>query len=651
MGFRRYLAPTAREALERIRKELGPDAIILSNKRSGPGRVEIIAAAPGEVRALVDHFEPAEEAAPVARAKKPAVGSAGGVAERARAVPAAANASARVAPESFQQFIRRQTTMPAPRIGGVAMYNSVALESDEEVDDAPAARPAPIAPREESPPAVFRRRPSRLQPASASAPPAATPVRAAVAPAAPAPALAAPVATVASPAPVAQPMPAMMQPVMPAQMASQMAPQMAPQVALQMPTSMPAQMPQPAQQAMPIVAQPAMQAPPQMIAPIVAPVASAPVPAEQTIPAQMALTPMQLQAVASMMEAAVAKVVPPAAPVTPAAPAPMSDSRVMAELATLRSMLSDRIKNLEAQIAPIASNGRPAANGTDGAAPLAAKRAVMTRLLMSGFSPELARRAGELAPATLAPREADAWLQQLISQQLRCPVDTENPLHTPGAVALVGPTGVGKTTTVAKLAARFVVRHGASALGMITIDSYRIGAHEQLRSYGRILGVPVQNAHDAASLGELLRTMHGKRKVLIDTCGMSQRDPRLAEMLSMLAQARFAEQPVHRVLLVNAASHAETLDEVVRAWQVETVHGAVLTKIDEAARIGGALDAMMRYRLALLGLTNGQRVPEDWHPGNAPLLAHIALKPFGSAFALDSSEVLTMSKTGVQIAG
>jgi len=426
---------------------------------------------------------------------------------------------------------------------------------------------------------------------------------------------------------------------------------MAPQVALQMPTSMPAQMPQPAQQAMPIVAQPAMQAPPQMIAPIVAPVASAPVPAEQTIPAQMALTPMQLQAVASMMEAAVAKVVPPAAPVTPAAPAPMSDSRVMAELATLRSMLSDRIKNLEAQIAPIASNGRPAANGTDGAAPLAAKRAVMTRLLMSGFSPELARRAGELAPATLAPREADAWLQQLISQQLRCPVDTENPLHTPGAVALVGPTGVGKTTTVAKLAARFVVRHGASALGMITIDSYRIGAHEQLRSYGRILGVPVQNAHDAASLGELLRTMHGKRKVLIDTCGMSQRDPRLAEMLSMLAQARFAEQPVHRVLLVNAASHAETLDEVVRAWQVETVHGAVLTKIDEAARIGGALDAMMRYRLALLGLTNGQRVPEDWHPGNAPLLAHIALKPFGSAFALDSSEVLTMSKTGVQIAG
>jgi flagellar biosynthesis protein FlhF len=340
-----------------------------------------------------------------------------------------------------------------------------------------------------------------------------------------------------------------------------------------------------------------------------------------------------------------------------------SDARVMDELRSLRSVLSDRITHLEARIAPlsatVAARASPAAAVADSsaisaraarAALPASRQQALTRLIMSGFSPELARRLAEAVPGDIDPKAVDGWLQSAVGRQIACPEESDNPLFAGGAVALVGPTGVGKTTTIAKLAARFVVRHGAGALGLVTLDSYRIGAHEQLRGYGRILGVPVHSAHDAASLGELLASMHGKHRVLIDTCGMSQRDQRLAEMLAMLEQVRFAGNPIRRVLLINAASHAETIDEVARAWRVEATQGAVLTKIDEAARIGGALDALVRHRLPLLGLTNGQRVPEDWHPGNPLLLAHIALKPLAAAFCLDGEPLHALPGTGVVIA-
>lgn len=338
------------------------------------------------------------------------------------------------------------------------------------------------------------------------------------------------------------------------------------------------------------------------------------------------------------------------APAPAPIPAPVAnDARVIAELQSLRSALSGRIDHLEAQLAPMAAATRPAAAPAAGAGAPSARRLALTRLIMSGFSPELARRLAEAVRVDLDPKSIDAWLQAAVGRLIGCPEPSANPAYVPGAVALVGPTGVGKTTTIAKLAARFVVRHGAGALGLVTLDSYRMGAHEQLRSYGRILGVPVHSAHDAASLRELLASMHGKTQVLIDTCGMSQRDQRLGEMLGMLEQVPFGAGRIQRVLLINAASHAETLDEVARAWRVESTHGAVLTKIDEAVRIGGALDALIRFRLALLGLTNGQRVPEDWHAGNPMLLAHIALKPLGSAFSL-AGDAMAPSGAGALLA-
>jgi hypothetical protein len=117
--------------------------------------------------------------------------------------------------------------------------------------------------------------------------------------------------------------------------------------------------------------------------------------------------------------------------------------------------------------------------------------------------------------------------------------------------ALIGATGVGKTTTTAKIAAAFAARHGAASLGLITLDAYRVGAHEQLRAYGRILGVPVHTAHDRASLEDLLELLTAKKMILIDTAGMAQRDLRTKELLEMLAH-----RSVQRLLVVNAASQA-----------------------------------------------------------------------------------------------
>lgn len=578
MGFRRYVAPSAREALDRIRKELGPEAVILSNRHSSStGRVEIIAAAPGEMRALVDDFRPAY--APAERADGVARELARGLArELEPRVPAPARSAAepRMAVESFQEFIRRQAPRPAPRADAVAMYDAMAREPAFDGAD-------------ETPPAVFRRRPSRLDGPRA------------------------PVAA-AFDVPAAAVVPRMT------------APAIAPQPAAAVPAPVAAHVPSTAAVAAAVAAN-ATPAPAIAPATVIAPPAAAPV--------ALAVPP------AAVSQAAQAPMAPP-----PAAPVP--ETVVMAELQSLRSALTDRISLLEKQLVPKpapAPAPRPAADSV----PLALKRQAMTRLLMSGFSAELARRIAEAIPATLDPKQSDAWLQANLAQQVRCPVDADNLLYQAGATALVGPTGVGKTTTVAKLAARFVVRHGAASLGLITLDSYRMGAHEQLRSYGRILGVPVQVAHDGNSLRDLLASMHAKRKVLIDTCGMSQRDARLGEMLAMLADAKFQEREVDRALLVNAASHAETLDEVARAWGVSRARGAILTKIDEAARIGGGLDALIRFQLPLLGLTNGQRVPEDWHPGNAGLLAHLALKPFGAAFCLDNSEVQSLTAAGVAL--
>ena len=202
------------------------------------------------------------------------------------------------------------------------------------------------------------------------------------------------------------------------------------------------------------------------------------------------------------------------------------------------------------------------------------------RLLEAGFSPALTRKLVDACPSAFAAgADEQQWAQAVLARNLQLAATLLEDRQ--GVFALIGSTGVGKTTSTAKLAAHFAARHGAANLGLITLDAYRVGAHEQLRAYGRILGVPVHTAHDRASLDDLLDLLANKQMVLIDTAGMAQRDSRTQELLQMLAHPS-----IRRLLVVNASAQGETLDDVVSAWRAADCEGVVLSKVDEAVRLG-----------------------------------------------------------------
>lgn len=258
------------------------------------------------------------------------------------------------------------------------------------------------------------------------------------------------------------------------------------------------------------------------------------------------------------------------------------------------------------------------------------------QMLAAGFSPALVRRALERLPDDYTESQARGWLHSALEQNLTCVPQGEDIVDRGGVYALVGPTGVGKTTTTAKLAARCAVKFGAQKLALITTDGYRVGAHDQLQAYGRILGVKVHAIHDDGALRNMIRELAGKHLVLIDTVGMGQRDARVADQLTILAGAR-----IERLLLLNATSQPETLEEVVQAYSAGGLRGAVVSKADEAAKLGGVLDCVIRHRLPLHYVANGQRVPEDLHFVNPQYLLHRALKPAvqPTAFRLRDDEL------------
>ena len=254
-------------------------------------------------------------------------------------------------------------------------------------------------------------------------------------------------------------------------------------------------------------------------------------------------------------------------------------------------------------------------------------------LLLAGFGVHLcdeilAGLPAELQHATVNDPAARAWLERQLAARLPVPADENDLLDSGGVLALVGPTGVGKTTTTAKLAARYVMRHGSGQVALLSTDSYRIGAHEQLRIYGRLLGVEVQALPAEAALDGVLAQLADKRLVIIDTIGMSQRDQRL---IGQIAQLGGAGHPVRLMLLLNAASHGDTLEEVVATYQRAAraagsrLDDCIVTKSDEAARLGPVLDILIRHNLRLHYLSSGQQVPEDLHPAAAPELVRQAL--------------------------
>jgi flagellar biosynthesis protein FlhF len=266
------------------------------------------------------------------------------------------------------------------------------------------------------------------------------------------------------------------------------------------------------------------------------------------------------------------------------------------------------------------------------------KSDVLREMLATGLSASLSRHMMEKMPECGSAEAGLEWVKSILVKNLSTISNENEILEQGGVYALVGPTGVGKTTTTAKLAARCVMRHGPSKLALITTDGYRIGGYEQLRIYGKILGVMVHSVKDEADLKIALAELKNKHTVLIDTVGVSQRDKMVTQQVAMLSGSGV---DVKRLLCLNATSTGETLTEVVRAYRGEGLSGCILTKLDEAATIGGALDIAIRQKLNLYYVASGQRVPEDLHVANKQYLVDRAfkLKRETSAYKFQNDEL------------
>ncbi|MDX8379096.1 MAG: flagellar biosynthesis protein FlhF [Gallionella sp.] len=245
---------------------------------------------------------------------------------------------------------------------------------------------------------------------------------------------------------------------------------------------------------------------------------------------------------------------------------------------------------------------------------------LLCRMINAGFSTLLARQLLDKMP--VGNEKGENWIKQVLKRNVRVAGAADDVVVKGGVYALIGPTGVGKTTTTAKLAARAVVRYGADKVALLTTDSYRIGAYEQLKIYGKILGVAVHAVKGAEDLRLTLAALRHKHLVLIDTVGMGQRDERVVEQGEMLDAAG-----VQRLLVLNATSGGDTLEDVVRMYHGDKVIGCITTKLDEAVNLGAVLDVVVRHRLVMYFMANGQRVPEDLHPVNIDIMLHRAFKP------------------------
>jgi flagellar biosynthesis protein FlhF len=284
-----------------------------------------------------------------------------------------------------------------------------------------------------------------------------------------------------------------------------------------------------------------------------------------------------------------------------------------AEIVQLREELGGMRKMLEQRLATLAWNdlkhNRPQ------------RYAVLRVLSDLGIEPELAQSIAEEVPEAASAERARFLPLGMLAR--RIPVAKNDWVLDGGVIALVGPTGVGKTTTIAKLAARYAEAHGLRDIALVAMDHYRIGAAEQLYTYARLLGVPVHAVTPQQSLKETLARVADRKLVLIDTVGMSPRDGALASQIDAL----HAAHPKLRAYLTIAANN-QTLDqdEAVRRFGVGKLAGCIISKLDETSRIGGALSVAIRHQLPITYFTDGQRVPEDLHLAKADALVIRAMQ-------------------------
>lgn len=233
---------------------------------------------------------------------------------------------------------------------------------------------------------------------------------------------------------------------------------------------------------------------------------------------------------------------------------------------------------------------------------------VLEELSAMDVAPDVAMALAALTPRRTTLEDPSHIPLALLVKHL--PVVSDLSSVSSGIMAIVGPTGAGKTTTIAKLAARWCMRHGSQDLALVSTDGYRIGARDQLMTYARILGAPMHAANSGRELARVLERLKSKKMILIDTAGMGPRDVRLTEQLAAL-QLGAARARVLLALPAQGEGHA--LDEIVQAFARVTPVACILTKVDEAASLGAVISTTLRHRLKIAYVCDGQRVPEDLH--------------------------------------
>jgi flagellar biosynthesis protein FlhF len=283
-----------------------------------------------------------------------------------------------------------------------------------------------------------------------------------------------------------------------------------------------------------------------------------------------------------------------------AAPISVAPDETRRGFATMQREIKDLRTLLESELASISWHDKRLRE------PLKAR--VLEALSSMDIAPDVAAALAALTPGRTNLEDPSSIPLALLLKHL--PVVNRLGTVNGGVFAIVGPTGAGKTTTIAKLAARWTMQHGSADLALVSTDSYRIGAREQLMTYARILGASMHAPNSGTELARVLERLKSKRLVLIDTAGMGPRDVRLSEQLAALqlgaARARF-------LLALPAQGEAHALDEIVRTFARVAPAACVLTKVDEAASLGAVISTALRHKLKIAYLCTGQRVPEDLH--------------------------------------
>ncbi len=306
---------------------------------------------------------------------------------------------------------------------------------------------------------------------------------------------------------------------------------------------------------------------------------------------------------AELSDAAMAEAVEPAPQPTAGTPAYSDElAQMRAEISSLKDLMSGR--------APEAA--KPASN--------AVQQRLAERLQEFGVSSDLA---ASLSRRHKGGRLDEGWKQSLKMLATGVRTAREEWLDEGGVYALVGPTGSGKTTTIGKLAARYVLRHGADSLALVTTDRYRVAAHEQLFVFGRILNVPVRVVDESHSLDDILDELSDRHMVLIDTAGLTSSDKGYEEQLSELAQSY---HNIRTHLVVSATSQPRIMKSVWHCYKMANLSGCVMTKIDEALTLGESLGFVMETGLPVAYYTDGQKIPEDLHHAEAVPLVRLGVE-------------------------